>query len=183
MIVIKVTYLCSLQTHFKALLVKWIIVSVQLLPVNRIHLIQCVLNLLILLSAHIRRSLTMVLLLIRPWRQFQVEIHSRSKLVNIYCVFGRLVEIWYVGRPSYKAIIILILRHGTIWNICVVELRLVLIAALCSIVRNISYLVWSDGWCNDWLVLEWALNFVRWASDHSRRCLRLSRCRRLRRLL
>ena len=156
--------------------------AIQLLSVNWVHLIQSILNLFILLSANIRSTLRMIWLLIWAWGQFQIKIDSWSELVNIYSIFWRLVQIWYVCCACHEAIVVLVLRHCTIWNICIVELCWVLIGALNStIIINVSDLVRSNWAWNYWLV--GALHLMRCARHHCRCRLWLSCILRLRWLL
>ena len=64
-----------------------------ILPINRIHLIQCILYLLILLSTHVVAAGGVVGRFVRAWGELKIEVHSRPKLIYIDCVFGRLIKV------------------------------------------------------------------------------------------
>jgi hypothetical protein len=88
----------------KGLFFKWVTMSILLrLILKRSHLIQSVLNCIILLSRHIgrlstcctsRNALSIC--------EFEIKINTLSKLVNIDCIFGTLIN---VGSCCYKSII------------------------------------------------------------------------------
>lgn len=68
-------------------LLKLQVESLGFFVLNLVHLVQSLLDLLVLLPTHL-------LLVAYRCAQLQVEVHPRPELVHIYCVLGRLV---YVG--------------------------------------------------------------------------------------
>lgn len=67
----------------------------SILPFQRVHLVKSILDLFILLSAH-------VLCIALSWCQLQIEIDSLAKLVDVYCVLAWLI---YVGCACDEAIV------------------------------------------------------------------------------
>lgn len=101
--------------------------ATMLLPVNRIHWIQRILYLFVLLSAHV--------LGILPWSEFQIEINTRSELVNVYGVFVWLVD---VCSGCYKSIVAWANSHCC--SLCVTH------RSLLSILRTSSIWVICENW-------------------------------------
>lgn len=70
------------------------------LAIERVHLVQRILYLFILLPADAGRVLASAL--VGAASQFQVEVDARAELVDVDRVFGRLVDI---SRGSHKAVV------------------------------------------------------------------------------
>jgi len=90
----------ALQTDIKALVIqRWVM---SILPVDWIHGIESVLDLFILLAAHILWLSSLSCCSTDISWKLQVEVNAWSKLVHINCVFGRLI---YIGGSCNKSVI------------------------------------------------------------------------------
>ena len=123
---------CSIKNFF----IHWITVSVG--SIYRIHWIKRILNLFVLLSAHILRLIWHSCVVAwTTWCKFQIEIDSRSKLINIYCILRWLINI---GCGSHKSIIAWAQTHC--WPHCRAELSKLSIAKLLHVLIIWTMLIW-----------------------------------------
>lgn len=174
--------LVPLETNIETFLIQGAIMSILLLSIDWIHLVQCILNLLVLFSTHVWTALRMVRRLVGPWSEFQIKVYSGSKLIDVDGVLWRLVKIWNIRSAGHETVLILILRHRTICVVVTVILGITLPLTWRSSVLNGPYLVRSYGWSDHrGLRLEWAWDLS--TSDDSGGSLRLSVARGLRRTL
>ena len=94
-------------------------------------------------------------------------------MIDIYRILRRLIQIRYVGRCSYKSIVILILRHCSILDAWIRELIWIL-TTLSPSILDIAHLIGSNRASNYRLVLHCALNFMWCTANNSGGSLRLS---------
>lgn len=165
-----------MQATVKVFLFEWRVMPVLLLlPIYGIHLIQCILNLFILLSTHIRANLGVVCWFIRSRSQFEVKIDTRSELIYINSVFRWLIQVRDVRCSRHEPIVILIRCYRTIGRIVIRVLRWALpIATVRPPILKCSNLIWSDRWGHYRLTLHRILYLVWWTTNNGGSCLWLS---------